>query len=52
MASGTEIYQGDQSSITTKKNHSADFYQTIKKTLFIVGSASIVFVALSNTLTL
>lgn len=48
----TEAYQGDQGMAVRKPSPAAaDLVSTLKKALFIIGSTTIVFVALRNSLT-
>ncbi|KAG7165569.1 Fatty acid hydroxylase domain-containing protein 2-like 2 [Homarus americanus] len=48
----TETYQGDQGMVPRQPSHSAaDLWSTLKKALFILGSTTIIFVALRNSLT-
>ncbi|XP_076048659.1 fatty acid hydroxylase domain-containing protein 2-like [Oratosquilla oratoria] len=48
-----EVYQGDQGLALQRKNSqdSGDIWSSLKKTLFVVGSTSIILVALRNSLT-
>ncbi|XP_071516828.1 fatty acid hydroxylase domain-containing protein 2-like [Panulirus ornatus] len=47
-----ETYQGDQGMVPHQPSHSAaDLWSSLKKALFIIGSTTIVFVALRNSLT-
>ncbi|MPC65213.1 hypothetical protein E2C01_059345 [Portunus trituberculatus] len=48
----SETYQGDQGMVQRPASPApADLWSTLKKALFIIGSSTIVFVALRNSLT-
>ncbi|KAK3880260.1 hypothetical protein Pcinc_015241 [Petrolisthes cinctipes] len=51
MGVDTEQYQGDQVARQPSPPRAADLVTTLKKALFIVGSTTIIFVALRNSLT-
>ncbi|CAL4088587.1 unnamed protein product [Meganyctiphanes norvegica] len=47
-----DLYQGDQDMVARKTtSDAADLWTTLKKMLFVIGSAIIIFVALRNSLT-
>nr|XP_045613309.1 fatty acid hydroxylase domain-containing protein 2-like isoform X2 [Procambarus clarkii] len=50
--SEAEAYQGDQGIVPRQPSHAAaDLLSTLKKALFIIGSTTIIFAALRNSLT-